>query len=107
MRSIEFSKTVMIGEIEFKVTGKYNPNNELDDPLEIDYHEVIAIILTDDEPIEVDGKPILESFEGWAILEEKLFSELKDDEELDEEDELDDDSDSSHYTDYDDKDNDY
>lgn len=79
MSNILFNKTVVIGEIEFKVSGKYIPKTYHDDLLEIEYDEIVAIVPTNDDLIEVDGKPILESFSGWDTLENELIELLEDD----------------------------
>jgi hypothetical protein len=78
----------MMGEIEFKVIGNYNPNNDMSNPLIVEYEEVMANILTEGEMIEVDGKPILDAFNAWDDFEAKVIEVLDA-----EEDDLEDDSD--------------
>ena len=81
----------MIGDIEFKVTGKYNPKFEGDNILRIEYEDVLATVPSEGDLIEVDGKPLLDSFDAWDQLEMKLNDALEAEEEemLDSEDDVD------------------
>lgn len=81
MRNRKFNHIVMIGDIEFNVSGKYNPNYDIYNPMAIEYDEVLATIPSDGDLIEVDGKPLLESFETWDQLEKKVIEALEAEEE--------------------------
>lgn len=84
-----FHEIVIIGELEFEVTGTYYPeesNNgfymdNVDEriPYDINFETVSITLDTDnDGTITLDGTKILDSLKCWDVLEEELVRQLPD-----------------------------
>jgi len=70
-----FSEVVIIGELEFEVSGTYHPE-ENSNEFCLDFEVVIINLVTDNDTITIDGTTLLDSLECWEKLEEGLIKQL-------------------------------
>lgn len=110
MHNKTFSHSITIGEVEFKVMGSYNPEYDEHNPLVIEYDEILALVMTEGEMVEVDGKVLLDSFNAWDEFESKVIDivESEEDEEDDEDDDEEEDIiEPERYTEFDETEDEY
>lgn len=83
-----FNEIVIIGELEFEVTGSYTVKEEIDDfqrdimdetiPYDFEFEIVNLTMVVDKGAITFDGTILLDSLDCWETLEENLSKQLPD-----------------------------